>query len=45
MQEDNLKNLSQAEALVPLDTDGEEVEIELEGVASETEAVDRKSVV
>ena len=39
MQEDKLKNLSQAEALVPLDTDGEEVEIELEGVASETEAV------
>ena len=38
MQEDKLKNLSQAEALVPLDTDGEEVEIELEGVASETEA-------
>jgi hypothetical protein len=39
MQEDKLKNLSQAEALVPLDTDGEEVEIELEGVTSETEAV------
>ena len=35
MQEDKLKNLSQAEALVPLDTDGEEVEIELEGATNE----------
>ena len=36
MQEDKLKNLSQAEALVPLDTDGEEVEIELEEANTET---------
>ena len=35
MQEDKLKNLSQAEALVPLDTDGEEVEIELEEANTE----------
>ena len=36
MPETKFKNLSQADELVPIDTDGEEVEIELEEEAIKT---------